>query len=372
MKVCHITSGHNYDDVRIFQKECVSLAKGGYEVYLIAVGESSFQDGVNIIGIGEPTKSRLKRMMVTTKKAYKEAVDVDAQIYHFHDPELLPYGLRLKRDGKKVIFDSHENYKAQILEKKYIPQMLRKVIAFLYRTYESYVVKHFDAVIIPCTIGGVNIFDNIAKKTVYIDNLPVMSELTDRYQERNFVDCKSICYVGGLTYNRGITHLIKAADKAGVKLILAGNFMPSSYGDEVKKMPQYQNVDYKGYLNRNDVINIYKECAIGICTILNVGQYNMGDNFATKVYEYMSSGLPVIISESAHAKRVLKEYEFGLCVPPDDIEAISEAINYLLNNPDIAKEMGESGRRAVLERYNWDIEEEKLLFLYEELSEKGT
>lgn len=367
-KVCHMTSGHKNNDIRIFHKECTSLAKAGYKVYLVASGESSNKNGVHLIGIGEPPKSRFKRMTLVTKNIYKKAFDLDADIYHLHDPELLPYGLKLKKKGKKVIFDSHEIYSAQILEKKYMPKRLRKIIAILYKTYESHVIKKLDAVIIPCTIGGENVF-SFAKKTVFIDNTPLISELSDKYQERDISDCRSICYTGGLTYDRGIIHLIEAAYKAGVKLILAGNFMPPSFGDEIKKMPGHGNVEYKGYLDRTGIVNVYRESAIGMCTILSVGQYNKGDNFPTKVYEYMSMGIPVILTDSPFARRVLEKYEFGICVQPDNSDDIASAISFLISNPVIAKQMGEIGRKAILELFNWDIEEVKLLQLYRELNQ---
>ncbi|MGI5850466.1 MAG: glycosyltransferase family 4 protein [Christensenellales bacterium] len=367
MKVCHMTSAHNNNDVRIFHKECVSLAEAGYEVYLVASGDDSTKKGVNIVGIGEMPESRLKRMILNSKSVYNKALEINADIYHFHDPELLPYGLKLKKLGKKVIFDSHEDYSAQILEKKYIPKLFRRIIAALYKTYESYVVKRLDAVIIPCTFNGKNIFENIAKKTVYIDNLPITTDLDYNNQEKELI--RTICYAGGLTYARGITHLIKAAHEADVRLILAGNFSPPEYGDEIQKTTEFKNVDYKGYLDRDGIRAVYKEAAIGMCTILNIGQYNTGDNFATKVYEYMSMGLPVIISKSAYAEKALKEYEFGICVEPDDIRAIANAINYLLENTEIIKKMGREGRRAVLEKFNWEVEEKKLILLYEELSD---
>lgn len=360
-----MTSAHNNNDVRIFHKECVSLAAAGYDVYLVASGDDSTKNGVHIVGIGEMPQSRLKRMILNSKRVYKKALENDADIYHFHDPELLPYGLKLKKLGKKVIFDSHEDYSAQILEKKYIPKLFRRIIAALYKTYESYVIKRLDAVIIPCTFNGKNIFENIAKKTVYLDNLPIINDLDYRSQEKELT--RTICYAGGLTHDRGITNLIKAAHEADVRLILAGNFSPPEYGDEIQKTTEFKNVDYKGYLDRDGIRAVYKEAAIGMCTILNVGQYNMGDNFATKVYEYMSMGLPVILTDSSFARKVLKKYEFGICVQPDNSEDIASAIHYLMDNPAIARQMGENGRKAVLEIFNWEIEKVKLLRLYFEL-----
>ena len=104
-----------------------------------------------------------------------------------------------------------------------------------------------------------------------------------------------------------------------------------------------------------------------MATILNVGQYNQYDNLATKCYEYMSLGIPVILTRSPYNQKVVDQYRFGICVDPENCEELAGAIRYLLDHPDEAQEMGENGRRAVREVFNWSIEEKKLLALYEEI-----
>lgn len=223
-----------------------------------------------------------------------------------------------------------------------------------------------DAVITPCTFwGGVDIFEGRCKKTEIISNAPLLFEFYDKYQDTNKENkAPSVCHVGGLAYNRGITYLIKAAHKANVKLILGGNFSPTNYETEVKQMPEYSSVDYRGHLTREQVLKVYQESTIGAATILNIGQYNTGDNFATKVYEYMSMGLPVIITRYPYSEKMLEKYNFGIAVDPENIDHIAGAMRFLIENPDKAKEMGANGRRAVLEEFNWEIEENKLFKLY--------
>ena len=81
----------------------------------------------------------------------------------------------------------------------------------------------------------------------------------------------------------------------------------------------------------------------------------------------MSMALPVIVSDSPYTRQLLKKYEFGLVVNPEDIEGISKAILKLKNNPELARKMGQKGREAVLQEFNWGIEERKLLNLYKKL-----
>lgn len=368
-KVCHLTSVHQRYDIRIFEKECKTLAKEGYDVYLIVNDQLDDEiiDGVKIISTKFKAKNRMERIFKSTKKIYEQALKVDADIYHFHDPELIPAGIKLKKRGEKVIFDSHEHYPLQIKEKHYLPSLFRKSISKIYYFYETYAVKRFDAVIFTCTYNAINPFENRAKKTVFIDNLPILDEFYNKYTEQKNIQHNAICQVGSLTRDRGITQLIMAASRAKVKLILGGMLKPENYLAEVQNMPEFSCVDYRGFVKRDEVSKIYQESKIGLSTILNIGQYNKSDNLPTKVYEYMSMGLPVILSDSPYVQKVLNQYSFGIAVDPGNIEQMVDAILFLLNNPESAERMGKYGRLAIKEKFNWAIEGQKLIDLYESL-----
>lgn len=366
IKVCHMTSVHAPEDVRIFHKECTSLAKAGYDVYLVERGSSYEKNGVNIIGVGEPKGGRLSRMTEFSKRIYKAALEINADIYHFHDPELLPYGLKLKKMGKKVIFDSHEKYTLQLRTKSYLPKWIMNMIAKCYGKYEEFVLKQIDAVVFPCTMNGCNPFKGKCRRAMIISNVTLLEEFFDRYD----ADClkkDQICYVGGLTVERGITMDMKAAKVAGITLALAGKFSPPEYERQLMSMNEFSCVDYRGQLDRGDVARLLLESKVGLCTLLNRGQYFKIDTFGNKVFEYMSMALPVILSRNTYNQSMIEKYKFGICVNPEDVEEISDAIRYLLDNPDIAQKMGENGRRAIKEEFNWSIEEKKLLELYDDI-----
>lgn len=370
MKICHMTSVHNRYDVRIFHKECKTLASNGYDTTLVVNDREKNEvcSGVNIVSTGYRPSSKIKRIIISQKLFLQKALEIDAEIYHFHDPELLPVAMKIRNKGKKVIFDSHEYYYEQIKQKNSIPKIMRNLIANLYLIYESYTFKKIEAVIFPCTLNSSKHPEkNAVQRIVYINNVPKLDEFYDKYTVNEHNKTFSICHVGSLSYNRGIVHLIKATKQTGVSLILAGKFNPDGLLEEIKNMPDYKFVDYRGYVSRTEVLNIYKESKVGISTLLNRGQYLLTDNLSTKIYEYMSMGLPVIMSNTPYVQSVLKDYNFGIAVNPEDINEISDAIVYLKNNPDIAKIMGENGRKAIKEKYNWSIEEKKLLDLYKNL-----
>lgn len=365
-KVCHLTSTHKRYDVRIFQKECRSLAKHGFDVTLIVNDDLDDEEvnGVKIVSTRFKPQKRIQRMKNSYKNFLKLSLEVNADIYHFHDPELLPVGNKLKKLGKIVIFDSHENFPLQIKEKEYIPFFLRKIISKLYYFYETYSVKKIDAVIFPCTYNNKTPFEGRAKRIILIDNFPLLDEFFYKFVDEYDQKENAICYIGTLTYDRGITHIIKAAHYANITLILGGEMIPEEYLHEVREMMEFANVDYKGYINRAEIVEVYRKSKVGMCTLLNVGQYNKDDHLPTKAYEYMSMGLPVIQTDSKFVRELLKEYEFGIPVEAENVDQIVDAIQYLLNNPEVAKEMGKNGRRAVEEKFNWSIEEQKLIELY--------
>lgn len=292
------------------------------------------------------------------------AKNENANIYHFHDPELLFIAKKLKKNKKKVIFDSHEDYYTQILQKEYIPLFIRKFIAKCYKAYESNVLKKIDAVVFPAKMDGID-FESRAKRVVYVDNKPRLDELPEEKADLNILH---ICYTGGLTYNRGILHIAEAAKEARVKLYLAGPFESEEFKNKVIDCSEY--VQYEGILNRQEVYRLYQKCAIGMSVLLKVGQYANMKNLPTKVYEYMAMGMPVILSDTSYNCSLVEKYQFGVAVDPENIKDIVEKIKYLLDNPDVMKKMGNNGYNLVHEKWNWSYEEKKLVALYKELEDE--
>lgn len=367
VRVCHMTSAHQPGDNRVFRKECRTLAKAGYEVYYVVPGgETGDCDGVHIVGTGEKPASRLKRFTVMARRTYEAAKALDCDVYHFHDTELLPYGLKLAKSGKIVIFDSHECYPLLFLEKEYIPVPLRALAGSIYKAYETHVVKHLSAAIIPATMNGKDFFAGRCRRTATLDNLPALSEFSHALEEKHPVP-NTIGYVGRLSESRGITQLVKACHRAGAKLHLAGS-IPPEYLQQLQQLPEYECVEYHGVIPYEQVPVFCSRLTAGACVLMNIGQYNCMDNLATKIFEYMSMELPVLITDSRPARKLIGEYNCGVCVDPDNVDDIARGIRQLLGDPEQAAAMGKNGRRAVLEKYNWETEERKLLALYQELT----
>ena len=178
MKICQLTSAHPRYDTRIFVKECVSLSKN-YDVCLIvADGKGDeIKNNISIFDVGKPL-SRINRMFKTTKKVLKKAIEIDAHLYHFHDPELIPVGLKLVKKGKKVIFDIHEDVPLQLLNKPYLPSIFGKLLSFLYSKYEKNVGKKLTAVVCAEPVVN-NRLSKINSNSINVYNFPKLDEFAD-------------------------------------------------------------------------------------------------------------------------------------------------------------------------------------------------
>lgn len=362
-KICHMTSAHGKEDNRIFHKECISLAENGYDVYLVQRGESYEKNGVHIIGAGEIPKARYQRMTKGAKKVYQIGKSLDCDLYHIHDPELLPYGVKLKKQGKKVVFDSHEFYREQLKGKT----KAGPIISRIYTIYEKSALRKIDGLVFPCSIQGRNPFDNMCNHFAYINNVPRLSELYNEYEVNSEKYERSICYIGTISESRGITNIIKAASLSNTVLYLAGVCHNSNYMAEIQKMPEYEHVRYLGVLDRDGIKDLLSHIQVGMATLLNVGQYYMADNMPTKAYEYMAMGIPVVLSNTPYNCTLNNELNFGIVVDSSQPKAIADAINSILSDRVEYSSISENGRNAIATMFNWEKESLKLLELYESI-----
>jgi hypothetical protein len=115
--VCMLTSVHSAFDVRIYEKEARSLTTAGFRVMIVAPHDKNEQkEGVEIIAVRR-CGHRLQRITKGIWDVYRKAREIDAQVYHIHDPELIPVGILLKLTGNRVVYDVHEDVPRDIHSK---------------------------------------------------------------------------------------------------------------------------------------------------------------------------------------------------------------------------------------------------------------
>jgi glycosyltransferase involved in cell wall biosynthesis len=365
MKVCHITSVHKSHDVRIFEKECASLALAGMEVFFVVPNAvSEVKCGVQIIGVDIPISGRLKRMIKTTKMVVEKALSLQADVYHFHDPELLLFAKTLKRSGAAVIYDSHEDLPRQILDKAYIPKVFRSLLSWMIEAYENNIAKNILTCVIGATPYITKRFDEIGVKTININNYPRLESFVKPKEWTNKTG--EICYVGGVFKTRGAVEMVTSLKNLNTKLNIAGNYSPVELRDELVSIEGWDKVKEHGFVDRNMINEILGYCNIGLVILHPTKSYI--HSLPIKMFEYMAAGIPVIASNFELWKDIVGKHNCGICVDPLNVNEISKAVNYLLQNDELAKELGANGRKAVEKHYTWENEAEKLTAYYSSLS----
>lgn len=367
-KVCHITSIHSRYDGRIFKKECKSLKNAGYQVILLVNDLKSDEiiDDIEIISTNYKAKNRLLRFINSGFILLKKAIEVDADIYHLHDPDLLIVGNKLKKMGKKVIFDSHEDFPTDISEKEWIPSIFRKIISKMYTLYEKMSILNYDA-IISVSPHIVDRLKKINSDTYMVTNYPILKEnmnlKDDTYKKRN----NNICFAGAVNKDWN-HHVISEAiqEMEDVKYVLVGP-SSTSYMLILKEQNSWSKIDYRGIVDFSEVQRIYKEAKIGIATHYTKSLDGKGTLGNTKLFEFMEAGLPVICSDYPLWDEIIRKHKCGISVNPRNSDEVKKAIEYILNNPIEAEKMGRNGMEAVQTEYNWGSQEFILLELYKQL-----
>lgn len=372
MKVCHITVAHQATDIRIFEKECKSLSRNGYDVSIVAPDiKDCVQDGVKIFGVDLLSRNPFYRLLFGARKVYKRALELDSDVYHFHDIELFKYGIKLKKQGKKVIFDSHEDWIGYAKEMKWLPSFLaRRISRNIEKKYKKDLGR-FDFVI----STSPHISDILMKYTSrlrMITNYPIVdSEDINDLQESEYLQRENIlCYAGTVYATSNQKTIIQSVqDIENVQYYIIGS-IHQSYKEELRRWDKSDHVFFVDRLSKADLYQYYKRSVAGLAVFdysPNIG-YKRGTLGSNKMFEYMLLGLPLICSDQELWKnQIVEKYQCGICVEPGNTLALKEAIEKIVNNKKMAFQMGARGQNAVIEHFNWKTQEAVLLELYRSL-----
>jgi len=354
-----VTTVHTISDPRIFHKECRGLAALGYDVGLIACHDhDEVVDGIRIVAVDRP-QGRLDRMLRVAWRAYRAAVAERADLYHFHDPELLWVAVLLKLRGRRVVYDVHEDVPKQIMSKHWIPARVRPLVSRAFAVVEGLAARIVDG-IVAATPSIAEKFPGPA--TVVVQNFPETSFTRDPAAAEDRRD--AFVYTGGLMGIQGVREMAQAFAllPEGMTGTVAGRFMPAELEAEIATLPGWARVRFLGQVPRAEIVRAMDGARAGV--VLNHPRPNYLEAWSTKMFEYMARGLPVVCSNFPLWAEIVGGADCGIAVDPRDPSAIADAIRRLNEDPALARRLGENGRRAVGERYNWEAELVKLEALY--------
>jgi glycosyltransferase involved in cell wall biosynthesis len=370
--ICFLSSGQSRRDGRTFWRMCVSLVSAGYDVtYVVCDREpDDIEHGVRQISSGFSTSNRIRRMLCSRKYLYHKALEVNADIYQIGEPELIPLGLKLKRIGKKIIFDMREDFPHLIFEKDYIPKVLRKTISLMLGNYMNKGLKKFDAIfsVTPDIVEYIKIKWG-CNEVHMVTNYPFADKdfklSFDEYDKRGNV----LCYVGNAYRISRQEVTFKALENIfNIKYIIAGN-IEKGYKSELVLLPYWEKVDFIDGIKKEELEKLYRRISIGnsLRDFTDTGNPK-GSLGVIKIFEYMERALPIICTNVELWKDIVNKYKCGICVNPNNPDEIRNAILYLTEHKKEAYQMGQNGRRAVLEEYNWENQANQYINVIDKIS----
>ncbi len=362
--IAHLSSVHLATDTRIFRKMCLSLAKSSYKVTLIArCDEESTVDGVKIRPF-PAFYSKFKRFVQAPFLMFKKARKLeDVDLFHFHDPELILTGILLKLSGKKVIYDVHEDTPLTMATKDYLGTISSTFFYYATSFAEWIGGKLFDHIIV--------VIPSIEKrfpahKTSIIQNYALKDELSKPGNLGERKRENSVLYIGDITRVRGVKEAIEALDYIpkgmDISFVLGGKFSEEGLEGEIKSLKSWDKVRFLGYVDRETMAEELSKAGLGVNLM-----YNRPDHYGAqpnKVFEYMSAGLPILVSNFPMMDTIAEEANCGLSVDPLDVKAIAKAYETVLSDENLKSTFSKNGRKAIEERYNWESEYPKLERVY--------
>ena len=360
MKTMHLAYGHRTDDTRIFKKECVSLAKSGYEVIFVTSDkiskETTDQSGVKRIIVPLRKKNRLTRLYFYLKDLKRLVKKIKPDVCHIHDFQILPFVL-IAPKGVKCIFDSHEDYPADIADT--VMKRVNFKLKFDLVTFIEKVCFKKCTHIITATPYIRSEIEKFFSKVTDVNNYPVVG----MKEGINAYNSSQICFTGGTGEASGLTNVAGAIANTQYRLVIAGS-CSDDYLEKLNSLSE-KRIEYLGYLNKKEVDELIKGSLAGLVSYLPA--LNCIHAVPNKMFEYMECGTPIIYSKFEYWVDMLDKYDVGIAVNPNDPEEILSAINTLKNDGSLRERLAGNAREAVEKVFNWENEEKKLLNVYDSI-----
>ena len=265
IKVCHVISGYYRNDPRIFQRQCKSLVNGGFEVCILTNDgqPNEVMEGIKLYATDKYWKNRIKVLLFANSQFIKKAIEINADIYQLHSPELLSLGLTLKKLGKIVIFDSHEDLPSHILEKEWIPLIVRKPISIFINFYMNRVLKNYNEIISPHQ-HVVEKLELINANTTLITNFAKVGSLIN-YDLSHYLNRENIiCYSGTVYSSSNQEFILEAISNINnLKYQIAG-FIDENYQEQLSERKGFKKLKFLGRIPYEELGDFYSKSLIGI------------------------------------------------------------------------------------------------------------
>jgi len=362
--ICHLTTAHNADDVRIFYKECLSLSKiADYKVIICAPGSIPSGNKVIHYRISKAPPFRLIRFIHSQIISLKVIFKIQSDVWHIHDPELLPIASLLVLMKQRVVWDSHEDYFKQFSSsvnyRTYIPNYLQPIIRFIVTQLLNYIDR--KAIGIVCATASIaGKYQN--KNTIIVGNEAILSDFG--LCEPNFKNM-SVLFIGQPSSSHCYMEVVEAVSNVPeLKLVVAcKNFDKSLIDYSIKTLGH--RFKYVGWLDRKNLSVAISESSIGLLTYKN--HPNHQDNKPNKFYEFCAAGLPILATPTIFNDYLINKSMSGVLSKAFDSKSLELGLIELILSEQNWIKYSISAKNWVQENGSWSKSELALLDLYQKI-----
>ncbi len=415
-KVCMVVKNQLWNDARV-KKEAISLTEAGFNVTIVARTEEGCptEETWKNIRILRPPKDSARREVLRKKvigasakknnslksriirllrrnrfrrfltdlkrdipweyRLYRAALSTGADIFHANDLDTLFICAKAAgKLGAKLVYDSHELW----LESSRYFIATSALNRLRYRITEKILTPRTDAVIAVTPSRGEvmkKLYPSIRKLVIIENSTDPIEKLQESSYLRNRlgipVSVPVILYQGIICPERGLDKLLEAASilrNEDIAIVIMGH---DAWQGKLHRMHSEMNLKDSVFLlppvPSETLPEVTVSADVGLILFENTC-LNHYYSLPNKLYEYMMAGLPIIASDFPEMARIINNHNCGILVDSTDAEAIASGIRVLVNSPDEMRQMGIRGRKASLDKYNWPVEEKKLVDLYMGLS----
>lgn len=377
-RVSQLAPGHWAGHMRIYHRNCLTLLNSGYSVDLVAhgMGNDSLDPRLQYHSLGNYGSSTLSWRFYEryrrSQKTFIIGLRSKADLYHFYSPEFIVWATKLRqKTGKPVIFDCMEDFEGYALQRRGVPTVLRRPLAWIVRRQLQFAAKKCDAVIV-ADRGTGRLLQPYAERMVLIHNFPMLplfpkSEIS--VEEKPY----DLVYHGSMP-----KYHLEACLAIDEVLVTHGHQVRWRFIGQIPEISWFnRELLARGIEKRfirsglipHDLIAFeLAKAKIGIIPLPNLPKFQ--NNIPQKLFEFMAMGMPVVLSNLPASQPFVSDGVSGFMVSPEDYTAYAERIICLLSDSDLCRRMGNEGRRQVEGKYNWEQESKKLLDMYKELLDK--
>lgn len=358
LKICYITSMHDWNDDRIFERAAAGLASLGHEVYFVAPADKDFiNSGVHIKAI--PKRSRIGKHILGPRDAYNRMKTIEADIYHFHNPNMMWLMMKWAKKGHRVFIDIHENYEARV-EKLPIPSVFKSKAINTYRKIENNFCKYYSGVTVVTESMKKKISPSGAPILV-VDNVPYLFKLNQIQLSKSKYKQPTIITSGSNTSARNCMKAVEALPYIveqipEVQMLFVGRFQPEIFEHELhkraKELGVAKHLKTEGMLPWLENFERISKAHIG-CVFY---EDNLNNRFTlpNRLYEYMYCGLAVLGEDFPEVRAKLDKSKSGITVNSSDPLSIANGAICILKSQEILNSFGQNAKLAVEKSFNFE------------------